>query len=391
MMMRVAIITHYFPPHVGGIEALASEQSTKLVEIGHIVIVISSKTRNEPGYECLYGYMIYRIPALNILEHFWGIPYPIFHPSYLNTLNKVLLESDVCIIHSMGFLSSFLAAFSCFRIGIPYIVIQNNQFIKYPNPLLNLIQHINDKSAGRYVLSHASCIFAVSTNTQKYIKNLVGKEVEILSNPVNTNDFSPSNDKAIDKVELGFPVDKFLVLTCGRLVYKRSIETFIETANLLKDDDRFYFVVVGDGPNKKKYEKYIHRNNIGNCLLVGEIPHKVMSKYYRAADIFVLTSKTGEGWPISIMEAWATGVPVITTSLGEGNEKLKPGNNCFLTDPSSPEQIVNILDCYINKPDVLEAIGNSGRELIFRELSVDIYTKKLENILLKCEQLRIKY
>ena len=106
-----------------------------------------------------------------------------------------------------------------------------------------------------------------------------------------------------------------LVVTIARLAHQKGIDVLIDVARRIaqrREDVRF--VVVGDGPLRADVERWIARAGVGRLMtLVGhdERPQNQLA----AADLFVLTSRW-EGLPVTIVEAFREGLPVVATDAG---------------------------------------------------------------------------
>lgn len=381
--MRILVVTHYNLPHLGGIEVLSFSQAKALVENGHDVTLISSRTNREPAHELRKGVMIHRYNAWNYFENQYGIPYPIFSPLIISGLFHELRKTNVCIIHSMGFMSSFIAAVLCKLLGVPYILVQNNQFVRYPSNLLNLLEKINDVVFGSYILNNASEIFAVSARTKEYLKGITSRDISDLKNFADK--IFSSQHLAREKLRnyLKLPIDKFVVLTCGRLIHNKSMDTVIQTANLLRNNPRYFFVIIGDGVDRMLLQEYISQYQLENIFLLGGIDHDVVHNYYHASDIFVLPSRGGEGFPIALLEAMEASLPVITTHIANQDDILSNRINSFLVEANSPEQIADVLLEYIEKPFDLSRIAEAGKKIAKNKYSIDAHINLLESYLIK--------
>ena len=86
--MKILIITHYFEPHIGGIEIVAYNQAKELVKKGHEVTIVTSKLDREKAVEQKEGIRIVRVPAWNLFENKFDVPYPIFSPRLISTINE---------------------------------------------------------------------------------------------------------------------------------------------------------------------------------------------------------------------------------------------------------------------------------------------------------------
>ena len=78
-MPRICLVTHFFPPHMGGIEKVSYEQSKRLTEAGYIFDVLTSKVEGQ-SLNPTTGIRVYPYPSLKFAERF-GVPYPI-SPDY---------------------------------------------------------------------------------------------------------------------------------------------------------------------------------------------------------------------------------------------------------------------------------------------------------------------
>jgi glycosyltransferase involved in cell wall biosynthesis len=362
---------------VGGLEFVSFEQARRLVQYGYQVTFVSSKTlKNVPRTETIEGVYVHRVPTSTLLERMAGIQYPIFAPSIFPILTREIKASDICMIHSFGFISSLIAAFICRKHNIPYILYQHNNFIPYHNAVLNILQSANDLVAGHYVLRHATVILAVSQSTVRYITGLIERDVEVLYGAVDHLLFFNDGACLLKRNKLGLPLDKFVVLTARRLVFKNAVDTLIHAAQRLKDDPRIIFVVIGDGPERHRIESFIADQKLQNCILVGEVSSTMLADYYRASNLFVLPSRS-EGLGIVLLEAMSCGLPVIATLAGGQVELVQESINGFLVEPDSPEQIAALIKRYVDKPEILEEMGRQGYDMVREKFTWDKHMRQL--------------
>ena len=78
--MRVLTAAHYWPPHVGGVEFEAREQSRRLVARGHEVTVVSSRIADDRALSFDDGFPVHKVAASNVLEDRLRLPYPLYSP-----------------------------------------------------------------------------------------------------------------------------------------------------------------------------------------------------------------------------------------------------------------------------------------------------------------------
>ena len=124
----------------------------------------------------------------------------------------------------------------------------------------------------------------------------------------------------------------------ARLAEVKDHGSFIDAAEIvLKGCPGVKFLIVGDGPMREQLQSRIREKALGEkILLPGYVSD--LKPIWSVLDLFVLTSLS-EGFPVSILEAFAAGLPVIATRVGGIPEILKEGENGFLVEPGQPGQI----------------------------------------------------
>jgi glycosyltransferase involved in cell wall biosynthesis len=178
------------------------------------------------------------------------------------------------------------------------------------------------------------------------------------------------------------PLEKFLVLYIGRLnIKKKGIDILLEAAKLLKSTENIIFIIGGEGGDKRFAEEFIKANRLDNCLLVGFTHYDKLPDLYSLSDVFVLPSRTGEGLPLTVLEAFASGLPVIATYNSGGHvEIINEGRNGFLIKPNSSEDLAEKISKLFENPTLCEFMGKNGRKLIENELTWDRNIEKLIDV-----------
>src|SRR3989338_3865575 len=328
--MNILIVTHSFPPHPGGIERVAYEQAKGLAGQGHGVCVVTSNRDNVLPEEGMESFHVTRVPCFNPLWGF-GPAYIFFHPRLPYILAEKTRWADVVLAHGHPYLSSFLAARAARKAGKPFFLVQHNTFIEYPFPL-NWLERLNDWLVGRYSLSAAKKVVCVSKATETYVKAVCpSARTVVLYNGVDLQKFAPAKDKATVRKTLGIPLDKFVVFTVRTLSFKNGIDFLLGAARQLKDREDLLFLVAGNGPDKAKI--LAAASGLPNFRVLGFVSDEQLPAHYQAADLFVLPSRSGEGFPLAVLEALSSGLPVIATDAGGQREIIQNEVNGFLVKP----------------------------------------------------------
>lgn len=372
--MKILIVTHYFLPHMGGIEIVAYNQAKELVKLGHNVTIVSSKIGDEPEEEIIDGIKVRRIKVFNWFEKKWGVPYPVFSSNLKKILKEEIKDAEIINIHGQVYSSSSVTMKLCKKLNKKFILTQHNTYIKYKNPVFRLIETIADKTVGRRIISSASEIIAVSNSTKDYVYSIYPTEnISLIYNGVDLKKF---NSKRVEPKKEG----SFTCFTVRRIVFKNGIDTFLEVAKSFKDNKDINFVLGGKGPDMGLVQDYIQENKLSNVNVLGFIADKDLPNYYSSSDVFILPSKTGEGFPMVVIEAFASGVPVIGTNTGGQIEVIKDNQTGFIVDSERPDAIKEKIDILMKNKNLLNKLSLNCQEIASKEFSWDNNIKRLLEI-----------
>jgi glycosyltransferase involved in cell wall biosynthesis len=155
-------------------------------------------------------------------------------------------------------------------------------------------------------------------------------KISVFTRGVDTELFSPyKRDDEFWTTKLRRKTDR-VVLYVGRLAKEKNIDAFLYTANHFPQET---FVIVGDGP----YRQEIEQKKPKNVHLVGYLKGEDLAKAYASSYIFLFPSET-ETYAQVVLEAQASGLPVVVSSKGAAHEHVQDGLNGFIT--TSKEELV---------------------------------------------------
>ncbi|MHA1797592.1 MAG: glycosyltransferase family 4 protein [Candidatus Helarchaeota archaeon] len=376
--MKILISTHYMLPHRGGIEVVAIEQAKRLKSLGHKVTIVSSKLKNDKFFERIENINIVRTNVLNIAEKF-GVPYPI--PINLKYYKKLIDDSDLIILHGHPYIQNFLIHLIN-RNRKPVIMIQHNTYINYGFPF-SQIERINDSIFGKFNLFKSNRIIAVSKETRKYVLKLINnsKNVDVVYNGVDINRFKPLKEKVRLKKELDIPQDKIIFITTRRLIFKNGLDDLVKCfAKLNIEYDNIYLIIIGKGPDYNLISDLIKKYDLTDSIkLTGFVSDEELPLYYSVSDCFILPSKTGEGFPLSILEALSTGLFVIATDTGGVKEIInKIKDLSFLVPSKDYLALYHAIKKFI---DLGSKNSVKNRDIIVKEFSWNQNIKKINAII----------
>ena len=171
---------------------------------------------------------------------------------------------------------------------------------------------------------------------------------------------APDGARAETRRLLGVPQDAFVVGWIGRMTGVKNTDQVLAALKLLRDRGvDAYLCMVGDGPDRERLERRAHDLGVvKRCLFLGY--QEEVARFYAAFDGMILTS-VNEGTPVSAIESLAAGRPVVATRVGGVPDVVDDGEDGFLVDPGSTEQLADRLEELARNPELREQMGGRGR------------------------------
>lgn len=367
--MKILIACHYFLPHHGGIENVVFNQAKELVSLGHDVTIVTSLLPIHPEDD-VSGAKVIRVPAWNILENKLGLPYPLFSPRLARVLKFEIKQTDAVQVHSHVFMPSIIAAHYAKVFRKPLILTQHNTFVEYDSAILQVLQRVADLTLGRYTIQRAAQVLAVSGATKAYVTSIFRLARSMVHyNGIDPERFKPVQNQTKLRDRLNLPRNKTIFFTIRRITFKNGIDTLLETAKLMKDNPEVLFMIGGTGPDLAAAQAFVHLHHLMNVVFLGFVSDTDLPDYYAAADVFILPSKKGEGFPLVVLEALSSGIPVISTRSGGHVEILESSPCGYVVEPDQPDSIARVVMELSNDPQKLSSMKLSSRRHIESSLT----------------------
>jgi D-inositol-3-phosphate glycosyltransferase len=317
--IRVGVVAHYYPPHVGGLEVVAQQVATALAERGHHVTVLTSACPGSAGRAAEDGVTVQRVRVANWFERH-GVPFPVFGPSLLWHAWRLVRRSDVVQVHDMLYLSSWLVALLCRVTRTPYVVTQHVGMVEHPLRVVRAVQVLVLRTVGALVLRGAIRLLPISPVIESWTQQrLPGLGSQVLRNGIDRGRFRVGSLQERQQIRtlLGLPAEEMLVLYVGRFVPKKGFDVVSAAAG------PGYRLVFAGG------DRPAHLPESADRLFLGALSPEDVAAAYRACDVFVCAS-VGEG-PMTPMEALLSGCAVLVNDdpalhalgLGDGVRTLR--------------------------------------------------------------------
>lgn len=369
MIMRIAHVTATFPPYFGGTGTVCYHNARVLAARGHDVHVF---TADWPGaVEDPTGVTVHRMRPL----------VRIGNAPILPQLMK-LAGFDLVHLHLPFYVGGELMALSQCRYLVTY-----HQDVALEG-WLGKLSSLHDRTIGRFVLEHAERVCPTSIDYLRHsalapLWHQHPERIVELPNGVDTEQFHPGPLDANIRRSLGLPLGAFIVLFVGAMDqahYFKGIPTLLEALVWLPDTAAMF---VGDGELREGFARQAACLGVADRVrFVGGVSDHELPNYYRAADTLVLPSGTrGEAFGLVLLEAMASGRPVIASNLPGVRTVITPGQDGFLVTPNSPEALAaGIQQLAALSPQQREAMGQAARAKVERRFSWETVGDHLEEL-----------
>lgn len=265
------------------------------------IISFTPKDVDESMVQILFGNARFKIHSVGRINFF-------NKSKKKNQIIKLVRKFNPDVIRSYNpLLEGWIAANCSDELKIPLFVSLHIQFdglrrlIKKQNYKKYLALKYSRKNIEPYILSKADKITAVYKIIEPYVIELSGKRPEILYNRIDLQRFK--NGKKICNY------DKPLILSVGRLSSQKNHDCLIKAVK----DLNVYFLIIGSGEQQKKLKDLVTELNLKNKIIFkNSVPNEKIQDYYKSADLFALAyDPEVEGVPIPVLEAMASGLPVV--------------------------------------------------------------------------------
>jgi sugar transferase (PEP-CTERM/EpsH1 system associated) len=226
---------------------------------------------------------------------------------------------------------------------------------------------------------------AVSKDLERYLHEAIGvpqKKITQIYNGVDVDLFQPSPD---GREAIGPYSDprQFVVGTVGRLQPVKDQVTLVRAMIALWRSDEsmrkwLRLALVGDGPLRAEIEELLRRENATDLAWLAGARDDV-PRVMRGLDLFVLPS-LGEGISNTLLEAMASGLPVVATRVGGNPELMEEGRSGTLVPPADPHAMATAIREYWRNRDMAKRRGASAREITRRRFGLDVMVGDYVNL-----------
>ena len=361
--MKILHLTTHL--NIGGISNYLAMTGSRLIRMGHPVVVVSSggnfKTILEKkGIRCL------DFPIRTKNE---------FHPKLFFALPKIIRvvkEEKFDLIHAHTRVTQVLGSLVSKFTGVPLVTTCHGFF--------------KARLSRRLFVCWGKITIAISSLVAEDLEkshNVKRSNIRIVQNAIDIEDFElrlhEKNPTAL-REKWGIPEGMNVVTSISRLVEDKGHDYLIQAlSDLKKKKEDFYLLIVGDGREKKKLEKLIRKSGLKNQARIIDAQADVTSVLC-VTDIFVHPATYREGFGLVLVEAMVAKKPLVATNIPAINSFLRNHVNGFLVEPKNRKELAEAILFIAANPGITRSIVENAYQSATELYSMDRMVNELETV-----------
>lgn len=222
----------------------------------------------------------------------------------------------------------------------------------------------------KYLFNEADCVIVLSQLWEKYVNDVfhLGDKVKVIYNPCTTEILKEKYAK------------KKKILFAGTVNARKGYADMIKAfAKIAHEYPNWKIVFAGNGEVKQGEELAKSLGIESQTVFLGWVNGKAKDKVFKESEIFCLPSYA-EGFPMAVLDAWAYGLPVITTPVGGIPDIAEDGKNMLLFNAGDTEKLAYNMKTLIDNEDLRNQIINESIKLAKTTFNIDTINKQIESL-----------
>jgi len=360
--LKIALCSDYFYPKIGGITTHIENLARALEKRGHEVVIV---TKTADFNDEAHGLKVVRIKSLFRSSQTLDLP-------HIDELEEVLGKMKPDIIHAHHAFSP-ISLFSILvgkKLGVKTVLTNHSiQFLHDFDYLWKPSSFVMFPL--RQYISSADRIIAVSRAAATFISHFTDKEVSVIPNGVNVEEYAPQVKE----------FDGRSVLFVGRLVYRKGLHLLLETMKKVIDEKKeAELTIAGSGylsPLLKLVVKTLGLQD--NIFIREDLSKNELIDLYQKANVFVMPSVFGESFGIVLLEAMASKTPVVATAQGGVQEVVTHMETGLLVRKNKIEGLAKSILTLLEDESFSERISSNAFRKV-KKYDWSIVVKKIEEV-----------
>lgn len=360
--LRICFCVSCYWPNESGAERQAHRQAAELVRRGHTVTVLTQRIDGEADVEQRDGVTIQR--CIRTINHLG----PAFGLSFIGSLSRAIrrLRGEVDVIHChQGLWEAVASGWAIRRLPGVASVVQPAAGGEFGEAVA--LSRTKGKAVLRRLILRNQHFVAISEQIESEWLELGVDPARLtrIGSGVDTQQFRPGPSSVTQQLPAGPKV-----LFVGRLHAQKNLHVLLNAWRMIvgRIADA-HLLLAGDGPQRGELEQLARDLGIADAVsFLGSIANP--EEYLRAADVFVLASHA-EGMSNSLLEAMASGLPIVTSQAGGNTDLIRHEATGLLADAAQPDEIAAAIGRLLTDRELASRCGEAARETVVQDYSIE--------------------
>ena len=254
-------------------------------------------------------------------------------------------------------------------------------------------EHDNSHGSSRYVMAVCSILKKMTAKivtVSEKVRETLSKcgniqNAMVIYNGVDQDSFIPvkASEKERRKIQYGFQEEDIILGMVGRIDALKNQECILNALPELKKCGlKTKLLFVGDGILKKSLKAKAKKMKLDECVVFLGERHDI-PELLSMLDVFLLPSLS-EGLPVSVIEAMASGLPIIASRVGGIPELITSESSGILINPNNLDELVNALKLLIGNKEKRVAMGSINRKIAEDKFSLKVMARQYLEVYSSC-------
>jgi len=209
---------------------------------------------------------------------------------------------------------------------------------------------------------------------------------EIIPFGVDTEKFNTKEDCNLIRRKLNIPKNSKVLLSIQRLDKWKRVDILIKAMRIVLENIDAYLVIGGKGSEMESLVGLSKELSVDSrVIFTGYIKEEELPLFYAMADLFVFHS-TYETLGLVLIEAMASGKPIVSVRSTAIPEVVEDGVNGILVEPLNPSELAKAIIFLLKNPEKMKEMGKASREIALRKFSLEEVARRYEMVLLSAKE-----
>ena len=343
--MKIGLVTPYIYPLPGGVNAHVKFLYENLIARGHDVRIISSvhgAQRHDEGDVIRLGYG-FSVPANG------SVGTLTVSPRYAHQVREMLERERFDVLHFHEPFVPFLSL----------VVLRESQSINIATfhafAAWSPAYEFGKRMLGRFAKRLHGRI-AVSAAARHFVDHYFPGDYKVIPNGVD-----------IPRLASAQPIARYRdgtlnILFVGRFESRKGAMYLLKAYRVLrKKGFNCRLLLIGTGPQEREIRRYVATRRLTGVELLGRVSDEDKARYFATADVFVSPATGGESFGIVLLEAMATGTPIVCSDIHGYKGVVRRDKEALLVPPRDVKALTDALERVVGDADLRAQMGAAGR------------------------------